>query len=196
MAKYHEIDAPDLQLESSPIEDNSALSFLYPDPKQDTRPLLKSDAERHRLQAERIHRAVEPVLRHGVLIAFLFAAPFMYAVILGAFVLELAQAQAVGPLIAILVIGSVFGLGILVGALKHATEQLHRFGISGLGVGLTTICVLFVGGGAFVQLIPLTASMLVNSYIVSGILAGLSLVTVYILLGIAIWSYRHTARQN
>lgn len=196
MAKYHEIDAPDLQLDSSPIADNSALSFLYPDPKRDTRPLLKSDAERHRLQAERIHRAVEPVLKHGVLIAFLFAAPFMYAVILVAFVLELAQAQAVGPLIAVLVIGSAFGLGILVGALKHATEQLHRFGVSGLGVGLTTICMLFIGGGASSQLIPLTASTLVNSYILSGILAGISLITVYILLGIAVWSYRRHAGQN
>ena len=196
MGKYHEIDAPDITLESSPIGDNSELSFLYPDPARDTRPLLKSDAERHKQQQERLNQSVVRVLPHGFAIALFLAVPFIYAAVLGSFAIELATAQAIGPLVAVMIIGGFFWVGVLIACLKNATERLHRFGISGLSVGLVTIATLFIGGALLIPFAGITSSLVLNSYIFSVFLALISIATVYILLAIAITSYRRTSGQN
>lgn len=196
MGKYHELDAPDLELNSSPVTDNSSLSFVYPELAKETRPLLKSDEDRHNLQKDRLNRSVREVLKHGFTIALYQTIPFAYVAIIGTFVYTYLNSGTIGLLLPVIVIGSFLWPVALVICYRSVMNRLHRHGISGVSVAVVTLISMAVGGTAVIPLALITDNFVANSMIFSGLLLGIATITTYLLLFLAVNSYYRGARQG
>lgn len=198
MIAKHQLDAPEeLEREgfSSASEyDRSDLVGLYPEPPVDDRPLLMSDEERHQLQDLKLQTQIAAIRSSFIWIGFQLVLP----VILIAFTVAGYFALAEDPRIQVMLVPALLIVSLIIVGVWIAayTAILKRFSLHGLSGGAyitTTLLVLALFGVPIYSLASFTQSYWLT---VTGLAAGLTLVSIITTFLTLQFATRRTSRRD
>ncbi len=195
MIQGHKLDAPDHieGVTSADQFDESNLGAFYPEPKKDTRPLIMSDAERHRqhdatLANERgqLHREVVPIALYLVIPPTIVYIAYSY----------ISQTMNQDNMILFFPIAILTGIVVLVllnWLYSHAAGRIHTHGVHHISFMITDLLLTLGLTAGIAFLTALTTPNMKDVLIVSAVGIGASFVVTKFLVILAtarLWAPR------
>ena len=133
MIQDHRLDAPErVSGEMSPDRpDRSGLNFFYPEVKQDTRPLIKSDAERHRLHDQQLSDHQSQLHRYVAALSLQTVGPAIIALCIVTFAMTGITQSNAALVIPLLIAAGLLWFGLTRWLLGSVFDRVQTYGSRG-----------------------------------------------------------------
>lgn len=195
MIEKHRLDGPSqLEGDVSPDRpDQSELTFFYPEPKKDERPLIMSDEERHRQHDEGLADERGQLHREVWLVALFVVIPPAIIYITYTFFSTTITNNNLILFLPLAILAGVVTLVLFNWMYRHAADRIHQHGIHHASFIMADLLLIIGAVSAITWYFQLTVLTMKDAFMIAGIAVLMSVIVTKCLVIVAtrrLWAPR------